>query len=1156
MKNVTCWRRYFSICLCLCVILLAGNLFSQDYRATVQGTVVDASHAAVPSAKVTLSNVGTGVATTQNTDDSGHYLFDFVQPGAYRVTVEASGFQKFVQENVTVLTRGDVTVNATLGTGSVSEVVNVTAAPDQLQFNTSTMTTTVQGEALKNIPVLARNPYTLTLLNPAVVNDYWDVSHRNPFYMWSSGGLDVGGATGGKNDQELDGVSLNISARGSYNAPMDAVQEVSVQQNSMDAEFGFSAGGTLNLSMKSGTNEYHGTAYYFGRNPALNAMTNRITREDSVVRNHIWGGTIGNPILKNKLFNFFVYEQWKSTQPASNQSTVPTDLERAGDFSHSLTPQGGLRVIYDPMSTIFNPATSTVTRTPFPGNIVPKAQMDPGGVRAVNDLWKPNRPGNDLSGANNFENTYAWWIKYWNISDRVDYNISDKWRMYARFSKYQTRLDNPNWGDTIAVPSDNGGIMDAMNSAMDVLWMVSPRTTIDFRYGATYVEDDYDSGWAKVPESEWANFFPNAWYTPVLAASPAIYYPNFNYLLNGSSVAHTGFGSWWQVHGRSHNPTVNVTMDRGIHHMKAGWQLRYSYDRDGAPGPGGFNFDSIDTASSYLGYDPTQSGSVYASALLGVMNGGTARIDPVFDTAQQQWGFYFQDDIKLTRNLTLNLGMRYELETAPLEDQNRLVQQLNLAMPLPALANNPPQMPSEVTSIANIPYSYNGTIVFANGSDRRMYMAPKATYLPRAGLALRLNDKTVLRTGWARYAVPMVAVHPEGGGIPTYGFSQDTPILGPLQGVPRAFLSDPFPASNPIQLPKGTSLGDYTEVGNSVYWWNQSLHVPINDRINLSVQRQAPFGFFTEGTFFMNFGHDVQDPSMWGGNYGFNMNQVDPNLVYKYKGAIDQSVANPFYGMPANIVPGSLGIQPEISVRNLLRPYPQYGDLTEYAWPGVTDHYYALQLSAERPMSHGFYFLLAYNYNHEYHSQYFNDIDTYNNKFTMMDRGNPRHSLRAAGTWEVPVGRGRQFLSNANRFVDAFLGGWSTSSLWMFNSGGLLMFGQADVSGDPRQNVPSGYYFNPSVFAVSGAYTPRTNPWYYNGLRGPSFWSLDSTVSKDFPITERVKLEFRMEFYNMPNIFMPSSPDTGIGSGTMGQSTWVAGGNYGREIQYTARIHF
>ena len=285
---------------------------------------------------------------------------------------------------------------------------------------------------------------------------------------------------------------------------------------------------------------------------------------------------------------------------------------------------------------------------------------------------------------------------------------------------------------------------------------------------------------------------------------------------------------------------------------------------------------------------------------------------------------------------------------------------------------------------------------------------------------------------------------------------------------------------------------------------------------------------------------------------------MDPNLAYQYKGLVDETVPNPFYNLlPADKMPGSLRTQPTVSVGQLLKPYPQYGNLNLYGWPGATAiTTMRLQMKAERPMSNGLTFLVAYNYNREYHTEFFNDPDYYNNKLTMFDRGYPRHNLRVAGTWELPIGKGRHYLSNVPTFVDYVIGGWATSHIWMWRSGGLLNFNPALVTGDPTQNVPAGLYFNPSVFETLPAYTPRTNPRFYDGLRGPGFWQLDSTLVKYFKITERAKFELRLEFYNMPNAFMPDNPDMGVGSGTMGRSTWVAGGNYGREIQYTARIHF
>jgi len=286
---------------------------AQESRATIRGVVSDPTQAVVPGAKVTLHNTATNVDRVKDADSSGFYVFDQVTSGAYSLSVEASGFQKFVQENIVVQATGDITVNAVLALGATTQTVEVTAAVGQVEFNTSNMSVTVQQSYLRDLPVLARNPFTLAMLDAGVINDYWDVSHRLPFYMWSDGGLDIGGPTGGKNEQIIDGVRTDIAARGTYNATMDAVQEVVVQQNIPDAEHGFSAGGAVNITTKSGSNDFHGTAYIMTRQPKWNALANRVDRSSEIVKQNIWGFTVGNPVLKNKLFNFFGWEHWYAT---------------------------------------------------------------------------------------------------------------------------------------------------------------------------------------------------------------------------------------------------------------------------------------------------------------------------------------------------------------------------------------------------------------------------------------------------------------------------------------------------------------------------------------------------------------------------------------------------------------------------------------------------------------------------------------------------------------------------------------------------------------------------------------------------------------------------------------------------------------------------
>ncbi|MBM3754984.1 MAG: carboxypeptidase regulatory-like domain-containing protein [Acidobacteria bacterium] len=309
---------------------------AQDYRAKVQGIVTDSTNAAIPNARVSLRNQNTGIEMQRSSGPVGSYLFDFVEPGTYTITAESAGFAKTSQQNVTVQTRADVTINLALSPGQLAESITVTDAAPQLQFNSSTRELTIDRKMLSELPVKQRNPFSLALLDPAVVNRYG--SERNPFFMWSSSSIDVGGSTNRKNDLLLDGAPLQLNQKGSYAPPMDAVQEFSVQQNSVDAEFGHSAGGVLSLSIKSGTNSVKGSAYYFGRNPAFNAVTNSYTRPrvPNLIRNHIGGGSIGAPIKKNKIFNFASYELWRTREPRNTVRTMPTDLERNGDFSRSL----------------------------------------------------------------------------------------------------------------------------------------------------------------------------------------------------------------------------------------------------------------------------------------------------------------------------------------------------------------------------------------------------------------------------------------------------------------------------------------------------------------------------------------------------------------------------------------------------------------------------------------------------------------------------------------------------------------------------------------------------------------------------------------------------------------------------------------------------
>ncbi|MBI4904747.1 MAG: TonB-dependent receptor [Acidobacteria bacterium] len=1138
-------------------VLLAAFAMSQDYRARVQGTVTDSTNAAVAQATVTLRNVSTQTATVRSTDDTGHYLFDFVEPGAYTLTTEKPGFGKSVQENLQVLVRSDLTVNVSMRVGDVNQTITVADSAVELQFNTTTLSQTVDGKMLAELPVLARNPFTLALLDPAVVNRYSDVNKRNPFYQLSTTGVDVGGQTSGRNEVQIDGTPIGVGSRGSYAPPMDAVQEFTVQQNSVDAESGFSAGGVLNVGMKAGTNQYHGSLYYFGRNPSFNAVSNVFSRAPNMVRNHVGGGTLGGPILKNKLFTFFTYERWKNRQPYTKVMTLPTDLERAGDFTRTLTKAGAMRVIFDPITTQTNAATNAVTRLPFAGNIIPANRMDPTSKLFLNDIWKPNGPGDDATGVNNFRTAYPWYLDYWNISNRTDWVVTPKWKLFARYSVIRTALDNPNYGNSPATTSDNGGLMDALNAAFDTVYTLNAHTVINFRMGVVYSEDEYDSQWAKLGEDGLAKYWPNnPWYKPYTTGVSAIYYPNLN--IGGATF---GKGGWWSYRPRKYSYQGSLGRDVGRHYMKAGMAYRHGYEYSQLPNLGAFPFTANLTAETYNAPNTLLYGSAWATFLLGsIDNSLTANYVSPRYTKQDQYGLFFQDDFKLSRRVTLNLGLRWEYETAPSEREGRMARFLDLTNPIPEFQSRPPVMPAQVASITGaVKPTYNGAWVYTDDKHPGLYNAPHRSFLPRLGIAFRANDKTAVRIGYARYAVPIMSVLGYSWRLPsTDGYSQTSNGPVQAQGVPRGVFSNPFPATNPLVLPVGRGNGRNTNLGatGATSWTRQDVKIPMNDRFNFTVERDLMHGFKLDGTFFMNFGNNMV-PEGQGGNAGFDqsLNMVDPQLSYTYKSALTVPVANPFFGLPATLMPGQLRSQATVPLSTLLRPYPQYGDLNQTFLPGVDNRYKALQLRVQRRFAQGYSIVWGYNYNRESTGAFFNAPDQYINKLTMIDAALPRHRMTLATTNDIPFGRGRRFGANVHPVLNAMLGGWSTSSIFTFYSGSFLRFGQYDVKGTPGPSPREwSKWFDTSVFAQATPFTPRTNPFQYEGVTGPNFWNLDSTISKNFSLTERFKLELRFEAYNLTNSVMPGNPNLAVTSTQFGGITTQV--NYGREVQYTLRLHF
>ena len=1159
------------------VLALAGLMApvaqAQDFRATIQGLVTDTSQAVVVGATVTLQNVGTGVQAVKQTNETGRYRFDYVDPGSYTVSVQMGGFAKFVQENIQAQARGDITVNAELKTGGVSETVTVTESPVAVQFNSTNVGLTVDTKLANDIPRLDRNPFKLDLLNPAVQDTRR--TEMMPYHSWAANSTELGGGTDKKNDLLVDGSPIGSGYKSSYVPNSDAVQEVNVQQNAVDSEAGHSAGGTISMTMKSGTNDFHGTAFYLGRNPSLNAVTDRTSNTIAANRQNMWGGSLGNRVIKNKLFNFFSFEQWKSRTPSSVFLTMPTDLEKTGDFSKSLNANGALRTIYDPYTTTIN-AAGAVTRTPFAGNLVPASRFDPVGLRVMKDLLSPNRTPDNVTGLNNFSDVTTQRWNYWNLSDKVDWYVNDKLRVYGRFSRFQTVQDTiAKYLTSTEIYVPQGSLRNAWTYAGDAIYTINASTVANFHFTKQGLDDDFSSpAYDLSKKGGLSTIWPNNnWYAPyTLETLPEYFVP--------MTIGSDGWGRnrGWYQHPGGWSYSGKLSQQRGAHFLKVGYEQRHTGGISIVGGGKAFVFTSNITADTFQNPNTRLYGDQFATLLLGSLNNDSAMTyKPNKGMETNLYGLYFQDDFKLSRRITLNLGLRYEYDSPWYDPNHYSSLGLDLTQPNATMQKTPPVMPSQVTALRTAAPVYNGSWVYTSDSQPGIWAKQKLVLMPRIGAAIKVNDKTAVRIGWARFVAPselnfILPPYAALGNVsfleaPYMGFDGSQNPQALVSGVPQATFNNPFPSSNPLLPVPGKSYGANYGLGEAnVAWANQNFKRLVNDRMNLTISRQLPNQIVAEATLFMNFGHDVA--------YAQNINIADPRISYANKTQMDTNVANPFYKYltPADF-PGPLRNQANVAVKTLLSPYPQYGGLWQAYKSDGTERYRALQLKVQRPFRGGYNFLVGYNYRREYATSYYDDVAMFLGKLSNQDSAQARHSMSVAGSYELPIGKGKKFMSNAPKVADLLLGGWHATSAWYFNSGAYLRFGPystqntngnnsgytfANVlaTGDPHLDNPTPQkWFDTSKFSILPAYTPRTNPLQYPDVRGPIYWEIQANFGKDFAITERIRTELRLSAYNLTNRLNRADPIMDITNAAFGTAL-RQDKSVGRQLEYGLKIVF
>jgi len=1148
------------------LVLLAASASAQDYRGRVQGSVQDTSSGALPGVTVTLTNTATAVAKVRVTDSNGRYVFDFVDPGGYAITAELSGFKKAEQRNVRVPQRGDVTANLTLAVGGVEEVVVVEASPISVQFNTSSSDITLERQLVDQVPINGRNPYNLASMDPTVIPTL--ASENRPYHHAYANDYDAGGGTRRANDVLLDGVALGASYKTAYTPAMDAVDEVTISKNSVDAENGHSLGGIISLNMKAGTNERRGSAYVYSRSPSLNAIgdpTIRIApgQNTTALRGSdlsMFGATFGGPIKKNRIFSFTSYEKWDDKRPISIVRTVPTELERRGDFSQSVL-NGRVRSIFNPYSSTLDPATGRVVRSAFAGNVIPSAMIDPVALKMLAAIPLPSVGGN----VDNLQGSVIDATNYWNFSQRVDININDAWKVFVRYGQFKADLYQQNPGNAGFYPL-SGSNRYGMSVAGDSVWVMSDRTTVNVRGSFYNMTDEFYNPSLLLGSDGLQGYWSRSWYSS-LYNSGYVYYPALD-VTSGTGTATTNRlgrqGREWYQHPDAWTMSARMNRYQGRHSLKWGGEARAYYGEAARFEPINLVFNSAMTANSSDSPDVVGTGNQWASFLLGALdNQTTARLVPLQNPNLLGYAAYFQDDYTVSDRLSLNLGLRWEYEPGPVDSDNRLSQRIDLTSPIPEMQTTPPVIPAQARQLMGskgYSYVYNGAWIFATKDSPSAWHSTPWNFLPRFGASYKVSDDSVARFAYARYLMPTSNVRDTlGDFVEQYaGYAQVTNTLGLAAGVPRQGLSDPFPTtSNPVIEPYGQAYGRYTNLGGAANLDEYELRPQVNDRFNLSYQKEVLARTIVELQYFFNYGTRVP--------FDKDLNMMDPAFRYEYKALLNTQVANPFlnYLTPSKF-PGQLRNSSTVTLGSLLKPYPQYTSLIQRNTAGRKVRTHTMEIRAQRPFMNGMSFFGAYAWNNERRQEAFDDLAQY--KINQTGEGwewrptdQPTHRITGAVTWQLPIGRGQAHLADMPTALDAVVGGWQYTASGRFYSGRPVFFTQSlIVDGNPKLDNPTNdKWFDTAAFrGLQDTFTPRSNPWVYDGLVGPKVFITDMTLTKGFRFNSKYRLEARLEAYNVFNAIVWDQPEVNVSSANFGRVTRKRIDGTGREVQIGLRFVF
>ncbi|MDQ2711599.1 MAG: carboxypeptidase-like regulatory domain-containing protein, partial [Acidobacteriota bacterium] len=912
---------------------------SEAVSAQLSGTVQDQNGATVPGAKVSLSNPDVGFVREVTTADNGLYTFTLIPPGNYELRVEKTGFNAFLQSNIVLAVGQASSLNAQLQVGNVNQTVEVTAAAPVLNTGSADIGSEVSSKQAVELPLNIRNVYGLVSLDSSVNNSQQNQALNGP---GSQGNADqdiaffnFGGGRFGTTAFLLDGAWDGAGDWDGviYVPSVDELQEFRIQTNTFSPQYGLSMGNVVNAVTKSGTRSFHGDVFEFLRNNNLDANNyfnnlNGLPRPQ--FKRNQFGFTAGGPVYiphfykqREKTFIFGTYEGLRQQTPTTLIATVPTDLQRAGNFSQTFNQDGTLATIYDPFSTKL--VNGQYVRTPFLNNIIPVTQQDKVALNLLKFYPAPNRPGNAVTGANNYVGTAGLPTNSDQYTVKVDENISEKQNFFGRWS--QKRQFKQLTGEFFGT-NDPGG-----NGTL------APDNRFEGGLGYTYVFSptfvmSLNLGWGRWAEGRKPQGVPFDVTTIGLPAALNTYsgpgaFPNINI----SGYQNLGSGGLNSTPREARTYAADFTRNLGSHSLSMGFMGITFMLNTFNSAQAAFNFSPAFTQGPFPTAANGDSGSGVASFLLGTGDNGSIAYSAEAAYSKKDFGWYFNDDWKISRGLTLNLGIRYDIQTAPTDRFNRL-SYFNF---------DPNPLNSQVPGL-----NLRGNLLYTNKNQRGVYDTNYLNFAPRFGLAYSPVSKFVARAGYGIFYTPAMEFG-DYQGLSLNGFSQTTPYVGSLDGVtPQNLLSNPFPTG--LLAPVGEANGGATNVGQTVNAVLRHRASPYVQQWTTNVQYQAG-NTVLQAAYIGNHGLKL----LFGTN--FELNQL-PTADLALGNQLLQPVTNPFYGV---ITSGSLSGK-TVPYGQLLRPFPEYTGVENVQPPAASSTYNALALSANHRFSNGLQFLLSYTW--------------------------------------------------------------------------------------------------------------------------------------------------------------------------------------------------